>query len=182
MDPIAMPSQVPRRRPQNHRQTSSGGHGNSQLNLPGLPRFHPANFASQHSSAAQTPGSGVTSPQPPTSPRSNQRQFSDAQRQLYLYQRELVAQASRGVRGAAPSGGATSGAEPHGPRLIPAGSPGPVTPLELEGQADYLAAGVRAQTPGLDEAAQADLVNRLIQEETARRADVSSHRATSATR
>src|SRR6201992_3786426 len=75
-----------RRRP--HRQQSATS--SSALRLPSLPRFHPANFPSQHSSATNTPVTGPSSPQPPISPLTQQRQYSDAQKQLYLYQRELM--------------------------------------------------------------------------------------------
>jgi len=96
------------------------------------------------------------------SPRSQQRQYSDAQRQLYTYQRELVATARVG-RTTVP------GPKPASPRLIPlAGSPGPVTPLELENQADgYLFVG--AGSPSTTKAGQAEHIEKLIREEAARR-------------
>jgi len=41
--------------------------------------------------------------------------------------------------------------EPNSPRLLPAGSPGPITPLELEmdGDEGYIVAGGRARGTGL---------------------------------
>jgi hypothetical protein len=123
------------------------------LRLPGLPRFHPANFPSSHSSMANTPASGVNSPQPPMSPRAQQRYYSDAQRQLLSYKRETVAHRRT-----------PSSQKPTSPRLMPlAGSPGPVTPLELEAD-NYLAAG----SGSLSSAAQAEYVDKLIREQSAR--------------
>lgn len=78
------------------------------------------------------------------SPRSQQRQVSDAQRQLFAYQRELLNQQSRG-----PSAVAYV-ASPKSPRLQPSkGDPGPVTPLELEGEG-YLSAGATGQKTDVD--------------------------------
>lgn len=157
MEPLAIPSQARRRPPPHARQSSTGS---SSLRLPSLPRFHPANFPSQHSSSANTPDAGgAGSPQPPPSPRTQQNQYFDAQRQLYLSQRELVASASRGPRTA-------PGPKPTSPRLIPMGSPGPVTPLELEGQDGYLTAGVSTDDV-------ATHVDQLIREEAQRRGDMS---------
>ncbi|KAF2102649.1 hypothetical protein NA57DRAFT_52208 [Rhizodiscina lignyota] len=138
------------------------------LKLPSLPRFHPANFPSQSSSFASTPASGVNSPQPPMSPRSQQRQYSDAQRQLYVYQRELLANAGKIPSRPAPT------SRPISPRLAPAGSPGPVTPLELENEGGYLMAG--GHSPGTNEQAQREYVEKLIREEAARRGDISPKR------
>lgn len=58
------------------------------------------------------------------------------------------------------------------PKLAPLDSPGPVTPMELEGADGYLTAGMRAG----DAAAH---VEKLIREEASRRGDVSPGRATS---
>ncbi|KAF2648124.1 hypothetical protein K491DRAFT_613377 [Lophiostoma macrostomum CBS 122681] len=162
LDSLAIPSQARRMRPTPHNRQHSGSA--AALRLPSLPRFHPANFPSQNSSTAATPITGPNSPQPPVSPRANQKQYSDAQRQMYLYQRELLANAARQARG--PS------AKPTSPRLIPLGSPGPVTPLELEGAEGYLTAGVNTHD------AQAH-VDKLIRDEARRRGDVSPGRPTS---
>ena len=120
-------------------------HG-SHLALPGLPRFHPANFPSAHSSVANTPGSGPTSPQAPISPQMQQNLYAEAQRQALLYQQELMSRpASRGsIR-----------QKPDSPRLAPLGSPGPVTPLELEEEDNYLAAGSRTSAAAAAAAAAA---------------------------
>ena len=58
--------------------------------------------------------------------------------------------------------GPAAGARPTSPRLIPLGSPGPVTPFELETEGGYLIAGVRA-----DDAAA--YVDQLLRVEAQRR-------------
>ncbi|GAB7340358.1 hypothetical protein MBLNU457_6803t2 [Dothideomycetes sp. NU457] len=112
-------------------------HGSS-LALPGLPRFHPANFPSSHSSVGNTPGSGPVSPQMSLSPQMQQKMVNDVQKQLYLYQQEISAR----------SGPQVIRERPTSPRLVPLGSPGPVTPLalELEEEDNYLAAGSRTHS------------------------------------
>ena len=77
--------------------------------------------------------------------------------QLFSYQREIMS-ATRGVAG---------NKKPDSPKLQPlAGSPGPVTPLELEGakEGGYLmvGAGVSGATSS---DAQKDYVDRLIRKE-----------------
>jgi len=165
MESLAIPSQAHRRTPHGRQQSSTS---TASLRLPSLPRFHPANFPSKHSSAANTPVTGPNSPQSPVSPRTQQKQYSEAQKQLYLYQRELVTSASRSGRGA-------PGPKPTSPRLIPIGSPGPVTPLELEGKDGYLMAGASAS----ESTSQSDLVDKLIREEAKRRREISPSQPTS---
>jgi hypothetical protein len=120
------------------------------LKLPSLPRFHPANYPSTHSSMQSTPDEGGANP--PVSPRAHQRMYSDAQKHLLMYQQQSVAARTVGEN------------KPVSPRLAPLGSPGPVTPLELEQKEGYLLAG--ASQSGT--AAPADLVERLIREESRR--------------
>ena len=129
------------------------------LKLPGLPRYHPGNYASSYSSLQSTPDGQMSSPQPPTSPRAYQKLYSDAQKQLYSHQREMVSAA----QGASPMGHD----KPMSPRLVPLGSPGPVTPLTLEREEGYLLAG--ALNAGKDASEPARLVDSLIQEEARRR-------------
>jgi hypothetical protein len=105
------------------------------LQLPTLPRFHPAAYNSTASSMTTTPSSAGFSPGP-LSPRSQHR-ISEAQRQLAQYQQQILNQyMSRD--------GTVShhtGQKPPSPKLIPlAGGSGVVTPLELEGDS-YLSAG-----------------------------------------
>jgi hypothetical protein len=138
-------------------------HPSGSLKLPSLPRFHPANFPSQHSSAANTPNAGSNSPQPPVSPKQQQRLYSEAQKQLYLFQRETIA---------VNAGLAAIRDKPISPRLVPLGSPGPVTPLELEGQEGYLMAGVHSAGHGDIHARSKDLVEKLIEQEARRNRDM----------
>ncbi|KAL2357167.1 hypothetical protein BJ546DRAFT_432258 [Cryomyces antarcticus] len=141
-------------------RTSKQRTGNASLRLPALPRYHPANFpSSQHGSEANTPASGFDSPQPPHSPRSQQHLYSEAQQQLYMHQREVMANAGRGIR-------------PVSPRLAPLGSPGPVTPLMLEEQSDYMVAGAQSSAVS----AQEELVQKLMEDESQRWGDMSPRR------
>ncbi|KAK4507234.1 hypothetical protein PRZ48_000969 [Zasmidium cellare] len=151
--------QPPQQRPM-HSRTSSNQRRppTNSLKLPSLPRFHPANFPSAHSSVQSTPD-GTTSPQPPVSPRAHQRMYSDAQKQLYFNQREMLASRPN------------STGKPLSPRLQPLGSPGPVTPLELEGEEEYLLAGARKAANGT---APQELVEQLIREETRRQRNITA--------
>lgn len=65
--------------------------------------------------------------------------------------------------------------KPTSPRLVPLGSPGPVTPLELEAEEGYLAAGIRGNAGEDATQNSEELVARLIQEETARQRRIGSH-------
>jgi uncharacterized membrane protein len=70
------------------------------------------------------------------------------------------------------------------PRLAPLGSPGPVTPLELEGQDGYLMAGAAHASSAVAHAAAAqeaaaqlsaqhsDFVDKLIEQEVRRTTDL----------
>ncbi|KAL5384642.1 hypothetical protein PMIN03_011596 [Paraphaeosphaeria minitans] len=161
MDSLNIPSQARRRPPIAHMRQSSGTAAN--LRLPSLPRFHPANFASQGSSAAGTPTTNPNSPQAPLSPRTHQRHYSEVQRQMYSYQQQLMVNAARQAR---------ANTKPSSPKLAPLASPGPVTPMELEGADGYLTARMTSK----DAAAH---VEKLIQDEAARRGDISPGRTTS---
>jgi hypothetical protein len=77
---------------------------------------------------------------------------------MFALQRELMSGQPRQAR--------APGAHPTSPRLIPMGSPGPVTPLELETAESYLTAGV-ATTDA------ASHVDKLIHEEARRRGETS---------
>ncbi|KAL9616454.1 MAG: hypothetical protein Q9160_008685, partial [Pyrenula sp. 1 TL-2023] len=95
----------------------------SKMPLPGLPRFHPARFES------------VTS-----SPSIAADAVADSPKAMRKYQRELLAKADYSSRLAA----SPFSNKPSAPRLDPLGSPGPVTPLELEETeeaGDYFTAG-----------------------------------------
>ncbi|OTA58636.1 hypothetical protein K449DRAFT_397855 [Hypoxylon sp. EC38] len=78
------------------------------------------------------------------------RNESDAKRRLQQYQRDMIAQATLALNGGNLNAatlsslrtiGFSSISKPSKPRLAPLGSPGPVTPMELEGSQDgYLGA------------------------------------------
>ena len=145
--------QPPAPRAMHSRQGNGSRRANTgSLKLPSLPRFHPANFPSSHSSMQSTPEDGPANP--PVSPRAHQRMYSDAQKHLFMYQQQTMA---------ARSGGKAED-RPVSPRLAPLGSPGPVTPLELEQNEGYLLAGAH-QTGSGEPAA---LVEKLIREESRR--------------
>ncbi|KAF2201652.1 hypothetical protein GQ43DRAFT_471606 [Delitschia confertaspora ATCC 74209] len=164
MDSRTMSSQAPRRPTLHGRQFSSGTA--ASLRLPSLPRFHPANFpSSQSSSVAGTPATGPSSPQPPLSPRTYHKQYSEAQRQMLMLNRDFLSPGSaRSNR--------TSTPRPTSPRLCPTGSPGPVTPLELEGAGGYLAVGINPNDA-------ASHVDKLIRNEAQRRGELSPKRTIS---
>ncbi|KAI8627049.1 hypothetical protein F5Y19DRAFT_477939 [Xylariaceae sp. FL1651] len=81
---------------------------------------------------------------------NHSRNESEAKRRLQQYQRDMIAQATLALHGgnvnqatlsSLRSLGFSNMAKPSKPRLAPLGSPGPVTPMELEGSDDgYLGA------------------------------------------
>lgn len=83
--------------------------------------------------------------------------YSDAQKQLYFNQRELL---SASIRGSS----AGQAGKPVSPRLEPLGSPGPVTPLELEREEGYLLAGARNSAK--DARPAEELLENLVRQET----------------
>jgi hypothetical protein len=118
-----------------HAPSTYASPGNSQLHLNALPRFHPANYNSA-SSITTTAGSSDAYPSQPLSPRSSARYLDPDQRQLSYYHQHLVEQSTMGANAVN-----ANGKKPSSPKLAPVpGSPGPVTPLELEGE-NYLSAG-----------------------------------------
>ncbi|MCJ1450542.1 hypothetical protein MMC28_000875 [Mycoblastus sanguinarius] len=133
------------------------GRPTQNLNLAGLPKFHPANFPSNDSSAANTPRA--------SRPQSKHRHGSNAQQKLHQYQREIVTNAAKTSRSLL-----SSGMKPTPPRLAPIGSPGePMTPFMLEGQGDYLLAGSSGLPSGYKEGDSRDYVERLVRKENERR-------------
>ncbi|KAF8419000.1 hypothetical protein EV426DRAFT_301855 [Tirmania nivea] len=80
-----------------------------------------------------------------------QSNYLSAQQQLQIHQKDLIQQATRG---SLPS----HLLFPSSPRLIPMGSPGPVTPLTLEeAQGGYLFAGSPSSTSGMPFMQQRDM-------------------------
>lgn len=131
-----------------------------KLKLNSLPRFHPANYESSSSSADTTPRLSR-----PGTAQPHLRQVSDAQKKLQQYQRDVVVNATRAASLALSP---RIPANPTPARLNPLGSPGPVTPLALEGDGDYLLAGSLG-SPGakIDDRGRA-LVQRLVEKENER--------------
>jgi hypothetical protein len=95
---------------------------------------------------------------PLISPRAYNHR-NDLKKQLYFSQREIMNSALR------PSSPGHT-AKPVSPRLAPVGSPGPVTPLELEQGDGYLVAGARYATSNFEPTA--DLVQTMIEQEVRR--------------
>ena len=87
--------------------------------------------------------------------------YSDAQKQLYFNQISAVAR----------GGSSNQAGKPVSPRLQPLGSPGPVTPLELEGEEEYLLAGARSAAH--DKTPQ-ELMEQLVREETRRQRNMTA--------
>lgn len=79
---------------------------------------------------------------------------------MYMYQQQLMANAARQARGSL---------KPTSPKLTPLDSPGPVTPMELEGAEGYLTAGMNPKDASAH-------VEKLIREEASRRGEMSPGR------
>ena len=123
------------------------------LHLTSLPRFHPANYPLAEPSPTAT--IRVTRSSTP------QRQGSDVSQQLHQYRRDLVDSATMSARSLL----SPKLSKPSPPRLHPLGSPGPVTPLMLEGQDDYLMGGSANSPRSVTASEGRELVDRLIREE-----------------
>lgn len=103
------------------------GRVESNLKLPALPRFHPAKYPSACSSLSGSPRSDQNIPSGPVSPGLQQRVYTEAQRNRYQYQREVL----HGFVGCDVI------VDPGSVRLAPLGSPGlPMTPLMLDESVD----------------------------------------------
>ena len=128
-------------------------------------KYHPSNYKSPASTGVSTPSNPSVSSRtllPPTnlaiptlqskrknkshSRQGHERKSSDVTRKLQQYQRDMIAQA-RLVAQSSLAGVAGQKKEPISPRLLPCGSPGPITPLELEmdGEDGYMVAGYRSR-------------------------------------
>ncbi|KAL5349701.1 hypothetical protein ACLOAV_004731 [Pseudogymnoascus australis] len=104
-------------------------------------KYHPSNYrnpspptlqpSTAHPASAASSPIITTSPSspPPTtqSPLSPPAQAPDTRRLLLQYQRDMVEAAARAAQ-------LSIARSPASPRLGPLGSPGPVTPWELEGE------------------------------------------------
>lgn len=130
--------------------------GDTHLRIPALPRLHPANFRSPDHPEVDFSSRNRSN--------TSRHQFSAAQQKLHKYQRDLIAHATRPARPMA----SQALADLPPPRLHPLGSPGPVTPLALEGNGDYLAAGTAASSYQLGGSVENDLVETFIRRERER--------------
>ena len=135
-----------------------------KMNLPGLPKFHPANFPSSQNSDT-TPPSPRHARSLTSQPRTSRG--SDAQQKLHQYQRELIANATQSSRSLLSE---RLSIRPDSPRLTPMRSPvDPMTPLALEGQSDYLKAGSSPSSPSFQDDDGREMVERLVRRENERR-------------
>lgn len=169
LSPTMKPStpQSPRQRP-----TSSSNTSGMRLNLP---RFHPAVY--QLPSGPTSPNASAAMQRTPGNPY---RLTSETQKVLRQY-REFVA----GVAMSPRTGSPQFPARPGSPRIRPLGSPGPVTPLTLEGDGDYLGAmssqhhqtDSSSSTPLGAPTSQQELVEKFIRQEKERAAEKDRLRA-----
>ena len=91
-------------------------------------KYHPSNYKNKVVIPEKL------APLVPAAAKGHTRKNSDVKKKLQQYQREMVEQAAMA------GNIQLTGGKPTSPRLIPLNSPGPVTPMELEEGASYLAA------------------------------------------
>jgi len=94
---------------------------------------------------------------------NHERRTSDVKRKLQQYQRDMIAQARLA---SSSHEGAVRVSKPISPRILPLGSPGPITPFELEESSGYMVAGARAGGSGIEK--EREIVGRMIEEEERR--------------
>jgi hypothetical protein len=128
-------------------------------------RYHPLNYQPPSSNARHTNGMAYNSAnRSPYAPRHH-RQGSDARRELQEQQLAVVKNIARGFDTPGdPSGSNRS--TPKAPHILPRGSPGPTTPLELEMEFDYVTH--RVSTLPLTEGQSREAVDEMIRRENAR--------------
>jgi hypothetical protein len=160
----------------------SGVHANP---LP-MGKYYPSNYENhQHIHRPTMPGSSSAAPktdsQVPTyrdSTMGHSRNESEAKRRLQQYQRDMIAQATLALNGGNVNIAAMNAislrnlgftnlpSKPSKPRLVPLGSPGPVTPMNLESSDDgYMGIHLHASESG----ATSEEVIRAIRAEEERR-------------
>ena len=158
------PSNYENRKRQKYRPQTSDATSTSIKSDPQIPTV---------AAAAARPVAQMTS--------GHSRNESEAKRRLAQYQRDMIAQAAMAIggsstvnRAAVPSlgnlGFTHMSNKPDKPRLQPLGSPGPVTPMELEGADGYLGARGSAEDAQREEIARA----MRLDEERRRREGASS--------
>jgi hypothetical protein len=108
-----------------------------------LGKYHPSNFKNKSAIPTCPPVTKLENTKSSTTAQpGHSRQSSDIKRKLQQYQKDMFEQAA--------SAGKLSvkHPEPQPPRLAPLGSPGPVTPWELEEEGGgYLVAGFKGMKP-----------------------------------
>ncbi len=162
------PTSKPAPTPLSPRPTTRRGARNTNcLRLANLNRFTHASPQTTSTTADDTSKPSLQTSGSKLSHHS--KPHSDAQMALHNFQRELIAGAARSSRTVA----TTVLYKPLSPRLLPLGSPGPVTPLLLEEGAGYMVAGAVGRGVGLGEG---ELVESLAREEE-RRGSVQAERA-----
>ncbi|KAL8971954.1 MAG: hypothetical protein Q9183_000803 [Haloplaca sp. 2 TL-2023] len=142
------------------RTLSGNQHGSRQstpLAIPSLPPYHPANYESRQSSPRL----------PPSSSSAHARQVSELQKNMQRHQRALLINATRAA--ATPTTGKPPAHRPSSPRLNPMSSPGPITPLMLEGQTDYFLGGPNTSSASRSKAGdRREMVDNLVNVERER--------------
>ncbi|KUJ08163.1 uncharacterized protein LY89DRAFT_677052 [Mollisia scopiformis] len=124
-------------------------------------KYHPANYKSPANTQVSTPTSAPrllppTNLSMPTTNKRNtrdrpahghERKNSDIKRKLQQYQKDMIAQARSAASSSIAGTMRGERKEPNSPKLQPAGSPGPITPFELEDldNEGYIDAGHRAR-------------------------------------
>lgn len=156
---LSLSPMSPIRHPADQSQPQPTSRPTPKLKLSSLPRFHPANY--ELSSSGVGPAHRLSRP---GTARPHLRQVSDAQKKLQQYQRDVVASATRAASLALSP---KTPVNPAPARLIPLGSPGPVTPLALESGGDYLLAGSLGSPDAQIDRGRA-LVQRLVEKDNER--------------
>lgn len=145
-------------------------------------KYYPSNYIPSPTSPAPEIASPILNGSnlqlPPKNQRQkstnphHQRRSSDIKRKLQKYQRDMIEQA-RMIHASVTSSPAVSapGSKPISPRLLPLGSPGPITPFELEESSGYLIAGSIRSADGLAEGGlrENEAIGKMIRLEEERR-------------
>ncbi|KAI1392201.1 uncharacterized protein F4822DRAFT_119105 [Hypoxylon trugodes] len=152
-------------------------------------KYYPSNYVKrkEEKRSRQQTRPPTSNPIPPVSSKSetqvpttrdsamgHSRNESDAKRRLQQYQRDMIAQATLALNGGNVNaatlnslrtiGFTSMSSKPSKPRLAPLGSPGPVTPMELEGSDEGGYLGARGPTD-----AQVEEIARAIRAEEDRK-------------
>lgn len=146
-----------------HSTARRSARNTNSLRLANLGRLSHTSQQTTSSTSEAMPKKGL---QTSASKHGHSRQYSDAQVALHNFQRELIASASRSSLTVS----TTVHYKPLSPKLLPLGSPGPVTPLMLEEEeaAGYLVAGAVRRGIGLEESMDREFVERLVHGEDRR--------------